>query len=263
MQAILFDLDGVLYEGSQVIDGAVETVRWFQKKGIPHLFLTNTSSRPRSALVEKLAGFGIDAREQDFLTPPAAATEWLKHHVKNAIALFVAEATKAEFSQFNISDDPDDDIDAVVIGDLGEDWDFATLNRAFRMLMNNPQAHLIALGMTRYWKADTGLQLDAGPFVAALEYASGRQAVVMGKPAEKFYQAALVQLATPADQTVMIGDDIVGDIKAAQPLGFHTVLVRTGKFSDRDLTLGIHPDAVIDSVAQLPEYWQSISLVHG
>ncbi len=263
MQAILFDLDGVLYEGGQVIDGAIETVHWFQQKGIPHLFLTNTSSRPRSALVEKLAGFGIDAHEQDFLTPPAAAAEWLKHHVEHSIALFVAEATKIEFSQFNISDDPDDPIDAVVIGDLGDGWDFATLNRAFRILMNNPQAHLIALGMTRYWKAESGLQLDAGPFVAALEYATGKQPVVMGKPAEKFYQAALAQLATPADRTIMIGDDIVGDIKAAQQLGFHTVLVRTGKFSDSDLTLGIQPDAVIDSVAQLPEYWQSISLVHG
>ncbi len=263
MQAILFDLDGVLYEGSKAIEGAVETVHWFQQKAIPHLFLTNTSSRPRSALVEKLAGFGIDAREQDFLTPPAAAIEWLKHHVEHSIALFVADATRAEFSQFTISDDPDDTIDAVVIGDLGESWNFARLNRAFRILMNNPQAHLIALGMTRYWKSESGLQLDAGPFVAALEYATGRQPVVMGKPAEKFYQAALVQLATPADQTLMIGDDIVGDIKAANKLGFHTVLVRTGKFSDSDLTLGIRPDAVIDSIAKLPEYWQSISLVHG
>jgi len=213
--------------------------------------------------VDKLGGFGIRASEQDFLTPPAAACEWLKHHVDNAIALFVAEATQTEFSTFKISQNEDEAIDAVVIGDLGEAWDFATLNRAFRMLMNNPDAHLIALGMTRYWKTGSGLQLDAGPFVAALEYATGRKAVVMGKPAEKFYQAALVRLASEAKHSLMIGDDIFGDIQAAQRLGFHTVLVRTGKFSEHDLALGIQPDAVIDSVAQLPAYWQSISLVHG
>lgn len=263
MQAILFDLDGVLYEGDKAIDGAVEAVRWFQQKGIPHLFLTNTSSRPRAALVEKLAGFGIDSHEQDFLTPPAAAVEWLKHHVDHAISLFVADATRSEFSRFHTSDNPDDTIDAVVIGDLAEGWDFATLNRAFRILMRNPQAHLIALGMTRYWKAPQGLQLDTGPFVAALQYATGREPVVMGKPAEKFYQAALVRLTAPAAQTLMIGDDIISDIQAAQKPGFHTVLVRTGKFSDNDLQRGIRPDAILDSVAQLPSYWQSISVSHG
>lgn len=263
MQAVLFDLDGVVYEGERVIPGAVDTVHWFQQQGIPHLFLTNTSSKPRSALVEKLAAFGIDCSEQDFLTPPAAASAWLKHHVEHAVATFVPEATRSEFSDFQLSDDPADSIDAVVIGDLGESWDFATLNRAFQMLMHNPDAHLIALGMTRFWKSEHGLQLDAGPFVAALEYATGREALVMGKPAQKFYQAALAKLATPGAQTLMIGDDIVGDIQASQKLGFHAVLVRTGKFSENDLKQGITPQAVLDSIAGLPQYWQSVSDPHG
>lgn len=260
MQAILFDLDGVLYEGGDPIPGAAETVRWFQKKNIPHLFVTNTSSKPRSQLVSKLANFDIHTSEDCFLTPPAAATQWLSHHVKHAISVFVSEPTKIEFAAFDITDDINATVDAVVIGDLANRWDFTTMNRAFQMLMNNPDAHLIALGMTRYWKTESGLQLDAGPFVAALEYASGRTPLVMGKPAKKFYQAALAQLATSANTTVMIGDDIVGDINAANKRGFHTIQVRTGKFTKADLTLGIKPDMILDSIKDLPDYWQSISL---
>jgi phospholysine phosphohistidine inorganic pyrophosphate phosphatase len=259
MKAILFDLDGVIYESDGVIAGAAGAIEWFRQRNIPHLFLTNTSSRPRRALVEKLAGFGIQSSENEFLTPPVAAQQWLRHHVKHKVACFVTEATRSEFEQFDLTDDPNDNIDAVVIGDIGEAWNFATLNRAFLMLMNNPQAHLIALGMTRYWKAAGGLQLDAGPFVAALEYATDRKPLVMGKPAKKFYQAALAMLAVAPEQTVMIGDDIVGDIKAAIKRDFHTVLVRTGKFSESDLERKITPDAVLDSIADLPDYWESVS----
>ena len=206
-----------------------------------------------------LGQFQID----DFLTPAAAAYRWLSHHVENKIALFVTEATVSEFDRFDITDDPADDIDAVVIGDIGEGWDFATMNRAFRMLVNNPDAHLIALGKTRYWKGADGMQLDTGPFVVALRYATKRKPLVLGKPARKFYQAALAHLATPPEETLMIGDDIVGDIKAANKRGFHTVLVRTGKFSELDLNMGIEPNKVLDSIRDLPEYWESISHIQG
>ena len=69
MSAVLFDLDGVLYEGDKAIDGAAEAVDWFVANNIPHLFLTNTTSKPRSALVEKLFGYGITTNEDEYLTP--------------------------------------------------------------------------------------------------------------------------------------------------------------------------------------------------
>jgi ribonucleotide monophosphatase NagD (HAD superfamily) len=62
-QGILFDLDGVLYNAGQPIAGAAQTVGWVRERRIPHLFVTNTTSRPRSALVEKLAQFGIATEE--------------------------------------------------------------------------------------------------------------------------------------------------------------------------------------------------------
>lgn len=255
-KAVLFDLDGVLYQGEQAVPGAAGAVAWFQERKIPHLFLTNTTSRPRSALVEKLAAMGIQVSEDDLFTPPVAARQWLEQHRCHRIALFVPGATRKEFEGLDLAGDGEPGAGAVVLGDLGEAWDFATLNRAFRLLMAGRETPLVALGLTRYWKAEEGLRLDVGPFVKALEYATGKEAVVLGKPASPFFQAALERLGARADEALMVGDDIRGDVEAAQRAGLRAVLVRTGKFRPTDLELGVEPDAVLDSVAELPRWWQ-------
>ena len=258
MSAILFDLDGVLYESDKAVAGAADAVNWFNQNSIPHLFLTNTTSKSRLELVHKLGGFGIKTAAEDFLTPPVAARQWLHSNRLNNIAVFVPETTRDEFSDFNIVEHQDTglkNIDAVIIGDLGQQWTFELMNRVFRLLINNPQARLVALGMTRYWRAASGLQMDVGPMVKAFEYATGITAVVTGKPAITFYQAAIELLGRPA-HAVMIGDDIRGDIEASQQAGLKAILVRTGKFTERDLEAGITPDAILDSVVALPGWWQ-------
>ena len=256
MSAILFDLDGVLYEGDKPIDGAADTINWFNKNNIPHLFLTNTTSKSRLELVSKLASFGIKSKKEDFLTPCVAARQWLLANKLNNIALFVPETTAEEFSDFNLVAAENSIVNAVVIGDLGQQWTFSTMNRIFQTLINNPKAKLIALGMTRYWQTATGLQLDVGPMIKAFEYATGINAVVTGKPAIEFFQAA-VDLLGEQNDIVMIGDDIRGDIEASQHAGLKAIQVRTGKFSESDLELGITPDEILDSIAALPEWWQS------
>ncbi|MGA7799477.1 MAG: TIGR01458 family HAD-type hydrolase [Gammaproteobacteria bacterium] len=256
MAAILFDLDGVLYQGDRAIAGAAAAVVWFQSRNVPHLFVTNTTSRPRRALVEKLAGFGIRVDDRRLLTPPVAAVHWLAQQVPGEIALYVPAATRDEFAQLSTAAPGTAEVGAVVVGDLGHEWRFETLNEAFRQLMGPSRPPLVALGMTRYWQTPQGLQLDAGPFVAALSYAAGVEPVVMGKPAAGFFAAASAILGSTASGTVMIGDDIRGDIEGAQAAGLRTVLVRTGKFRPADLEVGVTPDAVLDSVADLPEWWR-------
>ena len=261
MSAILFDLDGVLYEDNVVIEGAAETIKWFSDNNIPYLFLTNTTSKPRTELVNKLADFNIRSTPDNFLTPPVAACQWLRGHDVNNIALYVPEETKGEFSDFKQVDDKGRHIEAVIVGDLGGRWTFKTMNDIFQLLMDNPDAALIALGMTRYWRTTSGLQLDVGPMIKAFEYASGAEAVVTGKPAIDFYRAAASLLNDNADMgeadIIMIGDDIRGDIEASQHAGCRAILVRTGKFLNSDLDSGVEPDAILDSIAELPDWWRS------
>ncbi|MFC6287426.1 TIGR01458 family HAD-type hydrolase [Nocardioides sp. GCM10027113] len=265
MRGLLLDLDGVLYVGDEPVAGAAQAVGWFREHDVPHRFLTNTTSRPREAIVAKLASMGLEVGADEVITPAVAAVAWLRERAIERPALFVPGATAAEFAMLSPLPDGLDGTaggaGAVVVGDLGRGWDFDTLNRAFRLLMADPAVPLVALGLTRYWRAEDGLRLDAGPYVRALEYATGREAVVLGKPDAGFYRSAVSALGLEgpgtAAATVMVGDDVRGDVGGAQAAGLVGVLVRTGKFSSADLDGAVVPDAVLDSVADLPGWWGS------
>ncbi|MEN8183454.1 MAG: TIGR01458 family HAD-type hydrolase [Myxococcota bacterium] len=258
LRGVLIDLDGVLYEGDRPVRGAAEAVEWLRRREIPHLFLTNTTSRPRASLVEKLAGLGVATTADSILAPPVAADRWLSDHAPGPAALFVPAATTDEFrSVQRLRADAESGAASVVLGDLGEGWSFPVLNRAFRLLMAEPAPVLVALGMTRYWRAPDGLRLDVAPYVKALEHATGAEAVVLGKPAPAFYETALDVIGCASDQVAMIGDDVVGDVGGAQRVGVRGLLVRTGKFRPADLSGEIRPDAVLQSLAALPEWWEA------
>jgi phospholysine phosphohistidine inorganic pyrophosphate phosphatase len=256
MHAILFDMDGVLYDSNELISGAAETLAWVGQREIPHLFVTNTTSRGREALADKLRRFGIPAEPAEIMTPCEAAADWLRASGDGGVALFVRPAAREAFQGLGcLPDHAEEGARYVVIGDLGSAWDFETLNRAFRLLHANPGAILIALGMTRYWKAADGISLDVAPFVAALENASGRKAQVFGKPAPAFFLAAAQRVGVPAGEILMVGDDIESDIAGAHSAGMRAALVRTGKFRQQDLEGVVKPDVVLESIADLPSWW--------
>ncbi len=77
MRAVLLDMDGVLYEGDRAVTGAASAVSWLRERAVPHIFLTNTTSCPRTALASKLASLGIETTA-DRILPPAAALGWLR-----------------------------------------------------------------------------------------------------------------------------------------------------------------------------------------
>ena len=141
--------------------------------------------------------------------------------------------------------------DAVIMGDLGEAFGFDILNRAFRMVMDG--AELVALQKNRFWMAETGLSLNAGPFVAAIEYATGTEATVVGKPSKSFFALVLEGLGGDPGRAAMVGDDVETDVGGAIRAGLAGILVRTGKYrEDFVRSSGIKPTAVVDSIADVP-----------
>ncbi len=257
MKSLLFDIDGVLYLKGRAIKGAAEVIHWAEEQQIPFRFVTNTTSRSCARICSDLSGAAIPVSEEQIITPPVAARLWLQQQGIEQIQLLVPQGIRREFSGVE-----DKRPQAVVMGDMGAEFTFDKLNSAFRTLMENPDAQLVALGMTRYFAAADGLQLDVGPFVKALEYATGKSAVVMGKPAAGFFQLALDAVQAEAAETLMIGDDRVGDVLAAQACGMRACLVRTGKYraGDEDADeQGSKPQYVIDSVADVPALWSSLS----
>jgi phospholysine phosphohistidine inorganic pyrophosphate phosphatase len=248
-QALLLDLDGTLYVGNTPLPGALDAVRSLVARGVPRRYLTNTTRRSRHALAAQLNALGFPVAEDELFTAPHAAARWLTRRGVRRVALYVQEATYEDFAAFERDDHAPD---AVVVGDLGEAWDFATLDRAFRQLMDG--AELVALQKNRYWLTPNGLTLDAGPFVAALEYASGREAVVVGKPSVAFFHLAAASLGVSPERIFVVGDDAEADVAGAQAAGLRGVLVRTGKFREDDLRRsGVRPDCILDSVADVAD----------
>jgi HAD superfamily hydrolase (TIGR01458 family) len=141
--------------------------------------------------------------------------------------------------------------DAVVVGDAAEGFSYERLNTAFRLVLGG--AELVALARNRYFRKNGELVLDCGPFVAALEEATGRRAVLTGKPSPLFFEGVLTVLGLAPAEVAMIGDDLESDVRGAQRAGLKGILVKTGKWREGDLDRpGPAPDAVLPSLADLP-----------
>lgn len=255
MQAILFDVDGVLVESGAAVAGASATLDWVRRRNIPHAFVTNTTSVSRAGLINRLALVGLDIPASQLLTPAVAAAAWLAAEELENVALFVSDVLRADFSASSLALSVQDRVSAVVVGDLGEDWNYAILNKMLRLLLQSPRPRLVALGMTRYWLHPDGPRLDLGSFVKALEFAAQTEAVVLGKPAKAYYGVALNWLGRAAGDVLMVGDDQLNDVGGAREAGMRTMLVRTGKYRESDLMRGPIADIILDSVADLPAWW--------
>jgi HAD superfamily hydrolase (TIGR01458 family) len=249
IEGLLLDLSGVIYVQDEAVPGAAETLAKLRGSGIPIRLVTNTTMRPRRSILERLERLGIEADPSELLTPATLAVRRCAEAGYESVSLVVLDELREDLEGLEEGDGP---VDAVIVGDLGDGWDYEVLNRAFRRLMEG--ADLIALQKNRYWETAEGLSLDAGPFVCALEYATGREAEVVGKPSDAFFQLALSDLGVGADRAAMVGDDVEADVGGAMDAGLAGILVRTGKYRE-DLVResGIEPTATVDSVADLPE----------
>lgn len=250
IQGCLIDLDGTVYQEGRAIDGAASAIEALRRAGIPFRFATNTTRMPRTALAERLVALGIQAGPEEILSAPAAAARWLRSRGVERVRLLLARETWGEFEGMEVDERSPQ---YVVVGDLADGWSFEVLNGAFRNLMDG--AELLAIQRNRYWRTDSGLSLDAGPFVTALEYASGKTATLAGKPSPAFFEAATRELGLPPDRIAVIGDDLEGDVLGAREAGMIGVAVRTGKYRPEDEEKAQEAaDLVIDSIAKVAEW---------
>jgi len=248
VNAFLIDIDGTVLDRGHAIPGAAEAIAELRNRGIPFRFATNITRKTRKAIAADLASHGIHCTAHEILTATSAAAQWLASRGVRRIELLLPPAAHEEFRAFQIGVSSPE---VVVVGDLGSRWSFAVMNRAFRSLMSG--AELLAIQKNRYWNDADGLSLDCGPFVAALEFASGLTASIAGKPSAAFFASAAAELGVPRGEISMIGDDLETDVIGARSAGFRAILVRTGKYrpGDESRASGAS-DAVIDSLSDLP-----------
>ncbi|MFL5495614.1 MAG: TIGR01458 family HAD-type hydrolase [Gemmatimonadales bacterium] len=257
--AYLLDLDGTLYAAGAAIPGAVETLDRLRQAGTPFRLVTNTTSRSRASIVERLTGYGFTVGSEEVFTATLAGVELLREAGHQRVAPFVPAGALEDMSDLELVGGTsglagEGPVDAVVLGDLGERWTYRLMQEAFERVTAG--ATLLALSRDRYWHQGNRLALDAGPFVAALEYATGTTAVIAGKPSPAFFAAAVRSLgAGKGERIAMVGDDLWSDVEGAQRAGLEGWLVRTGKFRDEALRQSsITPNRIVTSVAELAMY---------
>jgi HAD superfamily hydrolase (TIGR01458 family) len=253
MAAILLDVDGVLHVSGAPIAGAAIAVKRLRDAGHRIRFVSNTTTKSRAQLAEQIRAMGIELDEHELQTTGSVAARVLAG--KRVLALTMP----------GILDDLDGlqlvgmNVDAVLIGgaDEGEEtgrvFSYLNLNRAFHEL--DAGAELFCLHKNKWWHTADGARLDAGVFVAGLEYAADTEATVLGKPSPAYFGAALEALDAEPSLTWMVGDDIGDDIVGGHNHGLRTVLVRTGKFRPDDVERSrVQPDGIVSSIAQLPDW---------
>lgn len=248
-KGLLIDLDGVLYVGESPVPGAREVLEQLKAKDIPRRFLTNTTTRTAASVVQKLGRLGFEVREDEVFSPITATVHMLRDKGSPTIHPVVRDSVMPAFAGF--PRDPERP-DYVVIGDIGAAWSYPLMNTIFAQLTAG--AELIAMHKNKFFQGEEGLMVDIGAFVAGLEYVSGKQATIVGKPSQSFFDLALDSLGLAANEVAMIGDDIETDIGGAKAAGLQAILVKTGKYRPGCEANRTHPpDAIIESFAALLE----------
>jgi HAD superfamily hydrolase (TIGR01458 family) len=253
-RAILLDLEGTLFDDAGPVAGAAEAVARLRGAGLAVRYVTNATRRPRSALVARLVELGFPARREELFTAVSAAAAWCRAEGRETVLALLSRETLEDLEGLRVLTTPamgTEEPRAVVLGDLGPEWTYDTLNTAFRCLLDG--AALVACQKNRYWRTRDGLTLDAGPFVCALEYAARTEAVVTGKPSPILFRAAIADLGIEPREALMVGDDAEIDVGGAIAAGLAGWLVKTGKYQLGDESrTNPWAECVLESVAELP-----------
>jgi len=247
MTAFLIDIDGVLRRGDSAVAGAPEAIRLLRSNH-PCLIVTNTTRLSADELFASLTKLGFRIAREDVFTPIDATISYIKRLKPTARCQLIMQGkVRADFLDAGLTL-TDETPDFVVLG-LDTTLDYAALDRAFRNLKAG--AELIAANVTRFYPLEDGLHLGVGPFAKALESASGKDAVVIGKPNPGFFQAALERLGAKKAEALMIGDDPFDDIQGAKKFGLRTVFIE-GTYTKEDLEKNsIQSDFILPSIAEI------------
>lgn len=260
VRAFCIDMDGVLYRGGQVIPGARELLEFLRVRGIPHLFLTNNSSRTPQQVVDKLLRMGIVTQPGRILTSAQVAVRALARIATpdDRVLLLGSGGIRAELALAGLTlADGFGDATYVLAG-LDPSVTYEKLAHAALAIGHG--AKFWATNGDLSFPTERGLEPGAGALLAAITATTGIEPRLFGKPEPEMFEQALQQLGTPRGLTAMLGDRLETDIVGAQRAGLLTIAVATGVSSLDDLEHALPPpDYVFPSVVELHSALRSVN----
>jgi len=220
--ALLIDFDGVLRLGDKTAPDAAEFFKSIKNKNIPAFVISNSTLKTSDDIKEFFEKNNIQF-DIPAMTASEAALKYVTDNYKR-VKVYCTEKIKKLFAELIVEENPE----AVVVGDLVDGWSYDILNEIFRDVYAG--ADFIAMQKNKFWKPDgKTLCLDAGSFISAIEYATGKEALLIGKPSPIYFKTALKILGNENSSFYMLGDDLETDVNAAQKIGGKGILVYTGK----------------------------------
>ncbi|MFN3693747.1 MAG: HAD-IIA family hydrolase [Ignavibacterium sp.] len=239
---LLIDFDGVIKLGNKIAPDAKNFFTFIEKECIPACILSNstlrTSELMKNFLLERSLKLEIPA-----FTAFDVTLEYVKKHYSK-VKVYCRDYLLHHFEGMIDEHKPE----AVVIGDIGDRWNYETMNEIFNYVMNG--AEMVAMHKNKFWLPERKLILDAGAFITAIEYATDKKATVIGKPSPLYFSTALEELGFSDNQEfIMIGDDLENDILAAQKIGGRGILILTGKTKSSDIKEA-KPDFAVNSLSE-------------
>ncbi len=258
----LFDMDGVLYRGRRVLPGARALLTALTRAGTPFALVTNNSTRTPRQYTRFLASLGMRVPEERIVTTSVATVGHLKRTLRpGARVLVVGEAPfrrTVAAAGFVLAWE---DVAAVVVG-LDRHVTYAKLSLAMRAIAGG--ATFVASNPDPMLPTEQGVLMGAGSLVAALQYATGRAPVVLGKPQPHMLRQAMARIGTRPTETAMVGDQISTDIAAGRAAGMFTILVLTGVSTYRPGGDGsLRPDLTVRNLPQLHRWMAGAAPVTG
>jgi HAD superfamily hydrolase (TIGR01458 family) len=242
---ILIDFDGVVKIGDSLAPDAAEFFNFINENEIPACILSNSTLRTGELIKEYFCSNGINV-QIPAITAFDATLSFVKKNYKK-VQVYCRDYLKHHFDGMIDEENPE----AIVIGDIEDKWNYQIMNDIFKKVFNG--ADLIAMHKNKYWNPSGELLIDAGAFITGIEFSSGKEALLIGKPSPHYFKAALDKIgASFGDGFFMIGDDIENDVKASQDLGGKGILIFTGKTKfPSDSNLRFKPDYEVHSLSEV------------
>lgn len=254
-RGFLIDLDGTLYRGGQRVEYADQFIGRLKERQIPHLFLTNNSSRTPADVAMHLNRLGIPATPGEVYTTALAAARYIAAKKPGARVFVVGEAGLREAvveAGLHMTDEAPD----YVLQGIDRSFSYETLNEAVRHIRSG--AEYVLTNPDTLLPTDDGFLPGAGSLAASIERAGGKSPIVIGKPSPIMMNDAIAMLGLSADSVYVVGDNVHTDIRAGQAAVCKTVLVLTGITTRTNLSqqlaqAAVKPDYIYDDLSQLLE----------
>lgn len=263
VRLVIFDLDGVVYRGSEPVVGAADLVRWLHDRDVAVRFATNNSMVARPGYVERLGGMGIVTSVDEIVTSTSATIVHLRLHAPHmrSVLAIGADGMREELEEAGFAVDMAGDVrqarpgapldrryDAVIVG-LDPAFDYQRLAVATSAV--NAGAALVATNADARYPTPAGFLPGAGSMVAAVAAASGAAPEIIGKPEPAMFRAILEASGVPGSETVVVGDNPASDVIGARRAGCSAILVLTG-VADAASVPDLEADSVPHAVAEDP-----------